>query len=694
MYRVFFWFIVICNIAFAEPTTTKIEVNANTIVSKNGIVYATNGVEVFYQGSILKADTLVYDRKKKILTLNGHVEAIGYQGVKEQSTQVIIDINNSDIKFKKLFMVSDNDIWMTSEKAEKKDNIYTTGTSILSSCDISNPLWKMAFDKSKYDKNDEYIKLYDTTVYFMNTPVFYTPYLAFSTNNKRSSGFLFPLFGFNEDEGLIYEQPFFWAIAPNMDLEFNPQIRTRRSYGGYATFRFVDTNTSKGSLRVGYFKDKSSYNSTYLIDDKEHYGIEFRYDNSNVLSKYIGENYQDGLYVNTIYLNDIDYLNLQKSRFTDFGLSPFQESKINYYLQNNDYYMGVNAKYFIDTRNNIDKDETLQILPSLQLHKYLSKIIFDDLTYSIDMHISNYFRKEGINLKQIEFSIPLEYTMSFFDDYISLSFAEDIYYSKFFFSNGEFAYDRYRYFSNLNKIKLFSDLTKKYTSFTHVLQPSITYLSPGFEDEEPVFYNDFTEDQQDLFNVGMPQEHYKVSLGNYFYDSNANLIFFQRLSQIYYTHKTIYRRYKLADLHNEIQYNIGAWQIYNELVYSHEYSKIRESTTHISYTTDMLNLAFNHTYRDILGDEDSDSLKEANEFNINIDYHYDRYWDFKGAVTYNFDSSSSKQWMIGTRYHQDCWGVSLEIKREIIPRPNGSETQNGFYLLMNFTPFTSLGAKL
>jgi len=690
--KILFLISVLFSISIAS--TTKIEVNAQSITSKDDIVYANGGVEVFYQDSIIKAKHAKYDRKKSTLILDGRVELIGYKGTKEQASKIVIDTNSSDIEFHKLFMVSDNDIWITTDKATKKGDTYTIGTSILSSCDVKNPIWKMSFDKSKYYKDKEYIKLYNTTVYFLDTPIFYTPYLAFSTNNQRSSGLLFPLFGYSQDEGVLYEQPIFWAIAPDMDIEFNPQIRTKRSYGSYATFRFVDTPYSHGAFRIGYFKDNDSYAKEHVGNNDSHYGIELQYDSSKIFSKYLNDEYKDGLYINSIYLNDIDYLNLQKTSFGDFGQTPLQESKINYYLQNNDYYVGINAKYFIDTRKDVNKSETLQILPSIAIHKYLSSIFFDNLTYNIDMHIDNYYRKKGVNLKEVSFLIPVEYTFSFFDDYLNISLGEDIYYKKLFFNKSDCLYDRFRYFSTLHKIKMYSDLTKKYDVFTHVLQPSLEYLKPGLEDEYPVSVDEFNENQQKLFNVGLPEEHYTFSIGNYFYDNNMDLIFYQRLSQTYYAKKSILRSYRFGDLKNELKYKINKWEIYNELIYSHNYSKIRESSTHISYLDTSYSFSLWHTYRDILGDENSDNLIEANEISFDFNYIYNHAWQFSGALSYNLDESSSKQWKLGAKYHQDCWGVSLEVKQEIIPRPDGSDTQNSFYIMMDFAPFATLGASL
>ncbi len=182
----------------------------------------------------------------------------------------------------------------------------------------------MFFSGSSYDSEEEYIKLYDAKVYLWDYPIFYSPYLAFSTNKNRTSGLLFPGLGYTSNEGLLYEQPIFWAISPDMDMEFNPQIRTSRSIGLYSTFRFVDSKYSSGKLRVGYFKDKKNYAEDNLLPDDSHYGIEFYYESSKVFSDKLPQGFTDGLYINTIYLNDIDYLNLQKKNLEHFGLVPFR----------------------------------------------------------------------------------------------------------------------------------------------------------------------------------------------------------------------------------------------------------------------------------------------------------------------------------------------------------------------------------
>jgi len=666
----------------------KIEVNAKHLDSTETTVTATDGVVVYYQDSVIKASSAFYDKKTKILKLDGHVEMIGYQGSKEHMKHLEIQTETNEVTFEELFYVSENDVWLFADKAHKSEGNYTFGQSMLSSCDANDPLWKMVFSHSLYDSEERYMQVYDAKVYFMDVPVFYTPYLAFSTHKERSSGLLFPLFGYTAEEGFVYEQPIFWAISPSMDMEFNPQIRTKRSLGMYATFRFVDSDHSSGKLRAGYFKDKKSYTEENKLDDNSHYGVEFNYESSRLFSDKLPAGFTDGLYINTTFLNDIDYLNLQKTHLNHFGLSPLQESRLNYFLYNNNYYAGVNAKYFIDTRKE-SNDDTLQILPSVQFHKYLDHFIWDNFTYNVDFQVKHFDRKEGVTLNQAEMKIPLEFTTSFFDDYLNLSFGEDLYYSKFYFGNEDFAYDDFRYYSNIHKVKMFTDLTREYESFIHVLQPSLEYIRPGNESESPVDFDKLSEKEKELFSVGLPEEHYNFFLSQYFYDKKSmKLIFFQRLSQRYY----VEREYRFSDITNEMQLNWKKWQFYNNLVYTPQFNKIHESSSHISLYESDYYFTVGHTYKQLIATDTGKATVTANDMNFNFGYTYNNRVKFNGGFTYNINDSTSKQWMFGGSYHRDCWSVDASIRQDIIPRPNGkATTENTFYVQFNFIPFGSVG---
>jgi LPS-assembly protein len=682
---------VVSSLWAQEQSNAKVEILAKELESTKTTVSTKEQVVVYYNDSVIKANRANFDRKNNILTLDGDIEMIGAQGAKQYSQHMTIHTESDQVSFKKLFLMSESDVWLLSESAKKKKEKYTLGESVVSSCEVNDPLWKIHFNRSDYDDEEKYMKLYNATMYFLDVPVLYTPYLSFSTDNKRKSGLLFPLFGYNENEGFVYDQPIFWNISPSRDMQFNPQIRTDRSIGLYTTYRFATTPYSSGQIRVGYFRDQKSYQLAQGNENQSHYGFEYRYDASQFFSDRFSEDVKDGLYANLIWLNDIDYINLQKSKISEFGLHPLQESRLNYFIHDDSYYGGINAKYFIDTRLDND-DETLQVLPSIQLHKYLSHLIWNNLTYSVDFHFNNFYRKQGATLQQAELKIPFEFTIPLLDDYLNFSFKEELYYSKFFFGNGSYTYDSFEYYSNIHQAQFFSDLTKEYDSFVHVMHPSITYTIPGNEIDRPVEYSTLIAMQpevEDLFTVGLPDEHFTVSLGHYFYDKNMNLIFFQRLSKSYYDeeYNKIYE-----DLNNEMQYNWESWQFYNEMRYSFEYSKVRQSSSRVSKHEDRYDFMFTHTYKQKLPD-DTSSFIPANDISFDFNYDIDEHYAVSGGLTYNLDESTRNQWRVGGRYTQDCWSVDLSLRKDITPRPTGYTKQAGFFVQFEFSPFASLGSR-
>jgi LPS-assembly protein len=688
MLRNFYLFSLLCLSVItlhAVESKSKIEVTANALHTTKNTVHANDGVVVYYDDAIIKAKTATYNKETKLLILDGKVELIGYQGSKEHTNHMEIHTDTKEVNFEKLFLSSENDVWLLSDKARRVEGNYTLGRSILSSCEVDDPLWQMVFERSLYDSEEKYMKVYNAKMYFLDIPIFYSPYLGFSTQKERTSGVLFPLFGYSSKEGFVYEQPIFWAINPSMDMEFSPQVRTNRSIGLYNTFRFVDSQYSSGKVRMGYFKDKKNYVDAYNLPEDSHYGIEINYESSNVLREYLPQGHKDGLYINTTYLNDIDYLNLQKTHLKHFGLTPLQESRVNYYLYNDTHYTGVNAKYFIDTRKASNSD-TLQILPSIQWHKYLNHFIWDNLTYSIDTHINNFTRTKGATLKQAEVRVPLEFTTSFFDDFVNLSLGEEFYYSKFFFGNGEYVNDEFQYYSNIHKAKFFTDLTKKYDAFVHVLQPSVEYIKPGNESENPVSFENLVKEQKDLFAVGLPEEQYQIGLNQYLYTNTMGLKFFQRISQIYFPN----REYKWADLENEMQYNWRQWRFYNRFTYSYEFGKLRESSSRVSLNKKEYHFSLGHSYKQKLED-DKDTFIPSNDMSFNFGYQWNEHIDIEGGLTYDINEASSRQWHFGGKYHQDCWNVAASVRQDIIPRPTGFTNESTFYVQFNFVPFGGVG---
>lgn len=77
---------------------------------------------------------------------------------------------------------------------------------------------------------------------FKKVPIFYWPYLTFSINNERKSGFLFPGFGSKPDSGFVADIPYYWNIAPQMDATITPRYLAKRGVQLEGEYRYLGKN--------------------------------------------------------------------------------------------------------------------------------------------------------------------------------------------------------------------------------------------------------------------------------------------------------------------------------------------------------------------------------------------------------------------------------------------------------------------
>lgn len=672
-----------------DDKPTKIEIVAASIDATKTTATANEDVLVYYGSTILRSDKAFFDKNSSLLTLDGNIDSIGYEQTKEQSDHMVINTQTKDIAFDKLFLTSDSDIWIYTDDGKKNEEIYTLGNSIVSSCSVKEPIWKLVFDKSSYNKNENYMKAYGVKLYMWDIPVMYLPYVAFNTKKERRSGILLPKLGYSKNDGFIYEQPLFLAYSDSLDIELNPQVRTNRATGLYGTLRFADSENSHGEFRTGLFHDFDSYQISKNNKNQDHYGVEFLYDSSKLFNS-IPFGFNDGLYLNTIYLNDIDYINLQKSKFGHFNNGYFQESRINYFLANNDYYTGINAKYFIDTTK-ISNSDTMQLLPSLNLHKYYAPFI-DSLpvNYSLDLKTNNYYRSKGSTFIQNELYVPIQYNTSFWNNFVNLKLSEELYATKLFFNNTTSADNEFSYIAPLQAIKVYSDLTKKYNNSIHVIQPYLKYVYPSTIHTGKTKYEDLGADTKQLFQIDLANERFEIGGSQYFYNSDGTVGFYQRLLQPYYTQM----KYKWGDLSHDIGITYNKFELSNRILYSNEFRKLRSSYTGASWSDEIYNITLSHSYNVNFAD-DITVTPVANNIGTDISFKTSPLMKWYGGINYNIDDSFSTSWRIGGDYETDCFGLNIYLTDNRIPTLslNGVsyESSTAIYFQINFKPFASTG---
>ncbi|CAA6805436.1 MAG: Outer membrane protein Imp, required for envelope biogenesis / Organic solvent tolerance protein [uncultured Sulfurovum sp.] len=667
-------FLLLTTVLFGKET---IEVFASEVQSTKDFFEAKGDVVLLYDGALLKAGRATYDKNSSELILYGGVEMIREDETKLSSETLHIDTSSKAVDFKDLLLTTEQDLWISAKEAIKEKEDYKILNSVLSSCDKKNPDWTIEFAEAHYRKEKEFMTLSDAKLSFYDTPIFYFPYMAFPTINKRTSGLLFPQFRISDIEGFVYEQPLFYVAKHNVDIELNPQIRTNRGFGTHLTTRFVDSNHSKGTFRTGYFRNNNSY-ATKNDLNQEHYGFEFLYSSTDILPKSeFLDSYQSGLFINSTYLNGLEYLNLQKETASGLISSNLIESRVNAFAYDDNDYFGLYAKYYIDISKE-DNQETIQELPTLHYHRFMNYLFSDKLFYTFDARIHNYTRVRGSRAHQTQFDLPITYYDSFFNDYLDLTLSENLYLSDVFFSNLNQSSENYRYYRNYHRLELSSDLVKAYGENTHTLHPSFVYTKPSFENETPVEYTNLNDEQQELFVTQTEKENISLGLSQYYYNKALEMNLFHRLAFVKFSEETLNK----GDINNEFGYSVENLNLYSNLFYSLDKSAIHSLTSSLAYNQSNYDIMLTHFYNnDFLLNNEKTSF-----INAKFIQNYNKHNQWFSSADYDLSQQFSHQWNVGWTHKQKCWGATVSIGQEQIPNVDSSFTNNMIYFELNLNP--------
>lgn len=107
-------------------------------------------------------------------------------------------------------------------------------------CTADDPDWYAKVAELNLDYDREVAEGRDATVVFKDVPLFYTPWLSFSLNNKRKSGLLTPTFGTSSKSGIEFTLPYYWDIAPNMDATISPRLMSKRGLQLNTEYRYLN----------------------------------------------------------------------------------------------------------------------------------------------------------------------------------------------------------------------------------------------------------------------------------------------------------------------------------------------------------------------------------------------------------------------------------------------------------------------
>lgn len=677
----------------------KVEIYASKMDSQENIVNATGGVSVLYEDYFLTSDSAVYDRDTGELELFGHVRVNQGSQMKILGKYAKMNIAKKERLFKPFYMSDQKSrVWLSAAQGKTEDKDIKIKSGILSGCNPINPTWKMEFSSTDYNADTKWLNIYNARLYVGDIPVFYSPYFGYSLDNKRRTGLLMPSVGLSNDEGVYYEQPIYIAEQNWWDLEFRPQIRTKRGSGLYQTFRFVESPTAKGEFTAGYFKEKEEYFKESSLANNEHYGFQFEYQNSNFLNDWFGlkTTGQSGIYTDVNYMNDVDYINLSSSNTINTTTSTQLLSRVNLFYNAKDQYVGTYFKYYQDLTK-ASNTATLQKLPTIQYHYYLDTLLDEYVLYSLDVQANNFVRPEGTTSVQTNINLPITLQTNLFDEYLNLSYIANVYMQHSSFSNQPLSAttdelnDGY-VLRNYHTLSASTQLTRGFEKFSHVMNFGISYNKAGTESRNGYYEDnaDFCQDpiNQDnsrckFYNINSIKEEAQVDFIQYLYDDNTEEFLYHRLAQriSYGEAQTSY-----GELENELNYKITKnISLYNNMLYNYDENKFSKVYNQVGVNTESFDIAVSHLYKDTFIASTPTVPQKTSYVTSSATYRYDTHYSFTAIYNYDTITQETKNKEIGFMYKKRCWDFGLrysENRRPILTNTGESDYIDDRYIYL------------
>jgi LPS-assembly protein len=199
----------------------------------NQKMIARGDVEARYQGRTLRADEVIYDTKTEVVTAHGHVQLVNPDGTAQFADDMTMD---KDLKagFARGFSTRlDQNVKIAADTVVRRnEQITELNQAIYTPCEVCaekpKPTWSIQADKVVQDKNRHMVYYHGAKIRIFGASVFYLPLFWHpDPATPRMSGFLTPKLGVSKRRGLVYQQPYLFALSPSQDLVVTPQFNTK-----------------------------------------------------------------------------------------------------------------------------------------------------------------------------------------------------------------------------------------------------------------------------------------------------------------------------------------------------------------------------------------------------------------------------------------------------------------------------------
>jgi LPS-assembly protein len=234
----------------------------------NERVSAVGNVQIYYSGSTLEADRVIYDQKTKRLHAEGNVKLTEANGNIVYSQILDLSDDFRDGFVDSLRIDGPEQTRFAASRAERTSGEVTVFQSgVYTACEpckddpTKPPKWQIKAARIIHDQGEKMMYFEDVQFEFFGVPLAYLPYFSSpDPSAKRKSGFLVPTYHTSSVYGFGVTTPYYFALAPDYDLTITPMITSKQGPLVQAEWRQRLINGSYMVRASGIFQlDKQAF---------------------------------------------------------------------------------------------------------------------------------------------------------------------------------------------------------------------------------------------------------------------------------------------------------------------------------------------------------------------------------------------------------------------------------------------------
>jgi LPS-assembly protein len=246
-----------------EPEGRLVYDAANASYDREADAITLSGdVKLYYNGRTLEADRVVYNRRTKRVFAVGDARLVDRDGTRYfgERFELTDDFRDGFIdQFRAITIDRQRYAAPRVERVDGETTVLEKG--VYTPCEpckrdpTKAPLWQVKAGRIIHKASEKMVYYENAVLEVGGVPVLWTPFFsAPDPSVTRKTGFLAPVFFNSNPLGFGAGVPFFWAIAPNMDLTLTPILLSRQGFLGKIDWRHRLSNGAYDIRLAGIFQ--------------------------------------------------------------------------------------------------------------------------------------------------------------------------------------------------------------------------------------------------------------------------------------------------------------------------------------------------------------------------------------------------------------------------------------------------------